>query len=168
MHGKLFQYLANDHDRLDALLKRAVAVPDTIDMEAYAAFRKGLLRHIGIEERIVMPAIAKFQGGKPAALAARLRLDHGAIAALLVPSPTPAIILTIRSILEKHNPLEEQEGGLYLLLEQVAGEEADRIFGQMVATPEVPVMPHNDGAFALDAAHRAVARAGHEFKTVRE
>jgi hypothetical protein len=33
MHGVLYQYLADDHVRLDALLNRAVAKPGMIDME---------------------------------------------------------------------------------------------------------------------------------------
>ncbi len=59
MPGVLYRYLSDDHDRLDALLERAVAKPGVIDMEPYSEFRKGLLRHISIEEKIVLPAIAK-------------------------------------------------------------------------------------------------------------
>jgi len=96
MPGALYQYLSDDHDRLDALLGRAVAKPGVIDMELYSEFRKDLLRHISMEEKIVLPAIARWQGGKKAAIAERLRLDHGAIVSLLVPPPTPSIILTLR------------------------------------------------------------------------
>jgi len=117
MPGVLSQYLSDDHDRLDGLLERAVAKPGVINMEPYADFRKGLLRHIAMEEKIVLPVIAQLQGGRQAAIAERLRLDHGAIVALLVPPPTPSIVLTIRSILEVHNALEEQEGGLYKLFD---------------------------------------------------
>src|SRR4030095_11199272 len=126
MHGVLYQYLSNDHDRLDALLNRAVAKPGMIAMEPYAEFRKGILRHISMEEKIVLPAIAKWQGGKKAAIAERLRLDHGAIVSLLVPPPTPSMVLTIRSILEVHNRLEEQDDGLYQLFETLAGPETDK------------------------------------------
>jgi iron-sulfur cluster repair protein YtfE (RIC family) len=87
MPALLFKYLADDHDRLDALLQRAAQTPGAIDMKSYAAFRKGLLRHISMEEKIVLPAIARLQGGRQASVADRLRLDHGAIVALLVPPP---------------------------------------------------------------------------------
>ena len=40
MPGVLYQYLSGDHDRLDALLERAVAKPGVIDMEPYAEFRE--------------------------------------------------------------------------------------------------------------------------------
>ena len=109
MPGALYQYMADDHERLDSLLQRAVAKPGVIDAESYHEFRKGLLRHISMEEKIVLPAIARWQGGKKAAIGERLRLDHGALVALLAPPPTPSIMLTIRSILEVHNELEERK-----------------------------------------------------------
>lgn len=162
MPGVLYQYLADDHDRLDRLLRRAVATAGVIDMEPYAEFRKGLLRHIAIEEKIVLPAIARLQGGRQAAVAGRLRLDHGALVALLVPPPSPSIVLTIRSILQVHNTLEEQEGGLYQLLEQLAGAETERLAGQLKSAPDVPVLPHNERPEVLEATRRAVARAGYK------
>src|SRR5215831_15391307 len=89
--GPISRLLMADHERLDALLGRAFATPDAIDHQAYAAFRKGLLRHIGMEEKILLPATQRARGGEPLHAAARLRLDHGALAALFVPSPTAAI-----------------------------------------------------------------------------
>ncbi len=166
MPGSLYQYLSNDHDRLDGLLQRVAAKPVVIDMEPYAEFRKGLLRHIAIEEKIVLPAIARLQGGRQAAIAERLRLDHGAIVALLVPPPNTSLVLTLRSILLVHNELEEKEGGLYQLFENLAGLETENLLGQLKAAPEVRVLPHNDRPEVLEATRRAVARAGYEFKTV--
>jgi hypothetical protein len=165
MPGVLYRYLAEDHQRLDDLLQRAVAAPDVIDMEAYSEFRKGLIRHIALEEKIVLPAITRLQGGRQPAMAERLRLDHGALVALLVPPPSPSVVLTIRSILQIHNALEEQEGGLYLLLEQLAGADTERLAEQLKSAPDVPVLPHNESPGILEATRRAVARAGYEFKT---
>ena len=79
MPGVVYRFMSDDHDRLDALMERSVASPGVIDMEAYSEFRKGLLRHISMEEKIVLPAIATWQGGQKAAIAARLRRDHSAI-----------------------------------------------------------------------------------------
>jgi len=164
MPGVLYEYLSGDHDRLDALLERAVAKAGAIDMKAYSEFRKSLLRHIAIEEKIVLPAIAKWQGGKKADIAERLRLDHGAIVSLLVPLPNPSIILTLRSIFAVHNPLEEQEGGLYQLFETLAGPETERMLAELKAAPDVLVLPHNEKPDALEVTKRAVSRAGYEFK----
>jgi hypothetical protein len=162
VNGALFRYLWEDHKRLDALLIQAVDNPQGVDMRPYGEFRQGLLRHIGIEEKIVLPAIARFQDGKQAEIAARLRLDHGALVALLVPPPTPAIVETIRSILAAHNPLEENEGGLYQLLERLAGEDAGSLLARMKGAPEVPALPHNDRRGILDITRRAVERAGYK------
>ncbi len=164
MPGALLQYLSDDHNRLDALLNQATAKPGVIDSEPYSQFRLGLLRHIGIEERIVLPAIARLMGGRQAAMAERIRLDHGALVALLVPPPSASIIATLRSILNVHNALEEQEGGLYLLLEQLVGAEAEQFLQKLKTAPEVPALPHNERPEILDATRRAVVRAGYEFK----
>jgi hypothetical protein len=166
MPGALYQYLSDDHDRLDALLQRAVAKPGVIEMVSYAKFRKGLLRHIGMEEKMVLPAIERSQGGRQAAVADRLRLDHGAIVALLVPPPSASIVATIRSILQVHNALEEQQGGLYQLCEELAGPDTERLLGQLKAAPDVPVLPYNERPSVLEATQRAVARAGYQFKNV--
>jgi hypothetical protein len=166
MPGVLYEYLSDDHNRLDGLLQRAIAKPGVIDMEPYTQFRKGLLRHIGLEERIVLPAIAQLQGGTQAPIAARLRLDHGALVALLVPPPSASIVLTIRSILDIHNVLEEQEGGMYSLFEKLAGPDTERLLGQLKTAPDVSVLPHNERPGVIEAARRAVARAGYELKNV--
>ena len=164
MPGALFQYLADDHERLELLFQRAIARPGAVEAESYHEFRNGLLRHISIEEKIVLPAIAKWQGGKKAAIAGRLRLDHGALVALLAPPPTPSIMLTIRSILEVHNKLEEQEDGIYTLLDDLVGPETETMLAQLKTARPVAVLPNNEKPEVLEVAKKAVARAGHEFK----
>jgi hypothetical protein len=164
MRGVLYEYLSNDHDRLNALLLRAVETPGIIDMKYYSEFRKGILRHISMEEKIVIPAITRYQGGSKVAIAARLRLDHGAIVSLLVPPPTQSIIFTIRSIFEVHNPLEERKDGLYDLLESLAGSEADKILRELKVAPAVAVLPHNEKPEALETTRIALARAGYRLE----
>jgi len=158
----LYQYLSADHDRIDTLLGEAARKSDEVDMDAYSQFRKDLLRHIGIEEKVILPAIAAFQNGKQADTAARLRLDHGALVALLVPSPTAAIVETIRSILRVHNPLEEQDDGLYHLIDKLAGDKADDLLDKIRDYPDVPMNPYNDRKGVLEVGRRAVERAGHK------
>ena len=62
MPGKIHCYLAADHDRLDALLERAISDPTKIDAAAYAQFRAGLLKHIALEEKVLLPAAQKARG----------------------------------------------------------------------------------------------------------
>jgi hypothetical protein len=136
----------------------------TIDRAAYAEFRAGLLRHISLEEKILLPAAQRWQGGDPLPIAATLRRDHGALAALLVPTPTPATIAAVRTILAAHNALEEGPGGVYERGEQLAGAEADALLAQVQATPAVPVAPYADGQQVMHVVRRALARTGYDLE----
>lgn len=62
MNGPLHAFLADDHARLDALLRRTMDDPARIDAAAYAAFRAGLRKQIGMEERILLPAAQRARG----------------------------------------------------------------------------------------------------------
>jgi hypothetical protein len=160
--GPVTRFLRGDHDRLDAMLRRAVARAGAIDRAVYAEFRAGLLKHIGMEEKILLPAARRARGGEPLPIAAKLRLDHGALVALLVPTPTPQIVAAIRTILASHNAFEEAPGGAYEVCEQLAGTGAEALLASLQAAPEVPVNAHVDGPGIMDAARRALARAGYE------
>jgi len=161
MSGPISRLLSDDHLRLDTLLTRATMRRSEIDQTAYAEFRKGLLKHIGMEEKMLLPAAQRARGGEPLPAAAKLRLDHGAIAALLVPTPTPAIIATLRRILSAHNAVEEGPGGVYEATEQLVGAGGEALLAQLRGAPEVPVHAHVDGPRIMDAARRALARAGY-------
>ena len=156
------QYLAADHDRLDRLLRQAVALPASIDGSSYDAFRGGLLRHIAMEERTLFPAVLRLVGEKGAMILGRLRLDHGALAALLVPPPDAGIVATIRSILAVHNALEEGGQGVYHILDSLPEAEMARLVEKLKATAEVPAAPYNGRPGVLDATRRALARAGYQ------
>ena len=164
MSGRIHRYLGEDHERLDALLERAMRDPQNIDAAAYAQFRSGLLKHIGMEEKVLFPAARKQHGGEPLPRAAKLRLDHGALTSLLVPTPTAPIVAAIRAILKAHNPLEEGPGGNYDQCEQLAGAGADEILRQLQNYPAVKVLPHVDTLFVQEATRRALARAGYDFE----
>ena len=161
--GPIAGWLSADHARLDGFFTQATAA-DPIDPGPYAEFRRGLLRHIAIEEKILLPAAQRALGGDPLALAARLRLDHGAIAALLVPTPTPAIVATLRHILTAHNALEEEPGGLYAVCDDLLAGDADAIVREMASHPDVRVSPHNDGPGVLAALRRALERGGYRLR----
>jgi hypothetical protein len=161
--GEIHRFLADDHQRLDSLLEDATARPDAIDAAPYAEFRRGLLRHISIEEKILIPTAQRLSGARPQ-MADKLRLDHGALTSLLVPSPSPGIVAAIRAILAAHNPLEEGPGGLYEICEQGCGAETDEILARMKSAPEVRVLPHNDGPGVIDAMRRALAKAGYNLE----
>ena len=64
------------------------------------------------------------RGSEPLPLAARLRLDHGALAALMMLLPTHRTFRAVSAVLKAHNPLEENSGGVYDQCETLAGLDA--------------------------------------------
>jgi hypothetical protein len=156
MTGPIFQLLAEDHARLEDLLARSAAGPGGVDLVAYGAFREGLLRHIALEEKILLPAAKRARAGEPLAQARRLRIDHGAIAALLVPTPTSEIAGELRKILGPHNEVEEGEGGLYAQCDTLLADEAGAILERMRAYPPVKVARYHDGPRVCRTAEEAL------------
>ena len=155
MPGPIATFLTQDHDRLDSLLRRALATPGQVEREAYDAFRAGLLRHIALEEKILLPAARDARGGEPLPVARRLRVEHGALTSLLVPTPTPEIAAEITSILGPHNDVEECPGGMYETCDALLAGVAADLVTRMRAYPEVKVASYKDGP----AVHRTAASA---------
>ncbi|MCX6144287.1 MAG: hemerythrin domain-containing protein [Ignavibacteriales bacterium] len=162
MNGPLYKFFVEDHRRLEKLLNHAAASAPKYDMTAYGEFRVGLLKHIKMEENVIIPAAQKVRDGIPLAIAPKLRLDHGALVALLVPPPSPTVVKAIRGIMSDHNRTEESQGGLYDLCERLAGEQIDGLMKKVEDVPEVPALPHRTGPNILDAAKRALERAGYD------
>lgn len=156
MPGPIHRFLTEDHARLDALLAEAVAAPGGIDLAAYGAFREGLLRHVALEEKILLPAARAARGGEPVPQARRLRVDHGAIAALLVPTPTRELAGELRKILGPHDGVEEGEGGLYDACDALLSGEAGAILERMRAYPRVKVARYQDGPRVCRTAEEAL------------
>lgn len=161
--GPVRRFLEGDHRRLEELLDSAMVSRDRIQQEHYDEFRAGLLRHIGMEEKILLPAAQRSNGGTALSMAATLRLDHGAIAALLMPSPTPELIAMLRSILNKHNEVEEGPDGLYATCDKLVSAETEQLMTKLRAAPAVAVLPHSDTPAVLSAVRRALERAGYAY-----
>lgn len=161
-NGSITTVLTEDHRRLERVLESALTTGDRVEQECYDRFRAGLLRHIGIEEKILLPAAQRLRGGEPLSIAASLRLDHGAIAALLMPTPTQGILTALHSLLDTHNLLEEGQDGLYDICDRLAHAEIEQLMAKLHAAPDVAVLPHTDTPAVHGAVRRALERAGHE------
>ena len=160
MVGKLSAFMTAQHRELDNLLLQVGSDGASLDSRAYQSFRELLLRHIRIEERILLPMAERKQGAA-LPIAARLRLDHGALAALVMLPPSSRAFRALRALLDAHNPLEESEDGAYARCEGLAGAEMDELLVQIETAPPVPVSPWIDDARIIATAKRALARAGH-------
>lgn len=157
MASVLHEYLARDHDRLDLLLDASLRDDDSIDGETYGGFRRGLLRHIGIEQKILFLELRRRQGDSE--LMRQLHRDHAALSALLVPPPSKEGIATIRSILAQHNPLEEVPGGLYEIFETATGQELASLMEKVRTYPEVPMAPYSDTPLLREAIEKLLRDA---------
>jgi hypothetical protein len=124
-------------------------------------FRAGLLRHIGLEEKILMPTLQRLQDGRPFPLAAKLRRDHGALAALLMPTPSATVLAALRAILSTHNRLEEGPDGLYEVCDRLAESEVGSLIERLQRAPEVAVTPPSDSAAVMKTVCNALERAGY-------
>ena len=63
-----------------------------------------------------------------------------------------------------HNPLEEDPGGMYDQCEELAAAEGDQILSQLQNFREVKVLPHVNSPFVMEAARRALVRAGYDLE----
>lgn len=164
--GLITSLLAQDHRRLDELLRSAAGNADQVNLATYDRFRAGLLRHIGMEEKLLLPAVQRWRGGEPLPVAAKLRLDHGALATLLMPTPTAQILATIHRILSEHNRLEEGPDGLYALCDRLPTAEMEPLLNALQAAPPVSVMRHSDSPAVMKTLDGALARAGYRLEPI--
>ncbi len=160
--ASITRFLEEDHRRLERLLESTLDSSGCVQRMPYDCFRAGLLRHIGIEEKMLLPAVQRRRGGEPLPIAAKLRLDHGAIAALLMLTPTSGVLATLRSILKQHDLLEEGPEGVYQTCDTLLRDEVDQLMVRLCAAPDVTVLPCSDAPAVLGAVRRAVERAGFE------
>lgn len=159
--GPIRRFLTDDHRHLDALLDQTGDCSRAEGLAAYHEFRRGLLKHIGIEEKILLLAAQRLRGA-PLEQAARLRSDHGALVALLMPAPTPAIVRALRAVIAAHNPIEEGADGVYDVCEKLAQSEAAELLQKIREAPEVPTNPNLTNPRILEATRRALSRAGYD------
>jgi regulator of cell morphogenesis and NO signaling len=143
LHG-VFEVLAWDHDRLDALDKAAFDALGSGDLatarELFTHFFRGLDRHIRFEEEILFPALEERAGFRPeAGPTAVMRAEHVEIRACLAGisaaldgggAGAAAIRSRMLSVLGGHNLKEEQI--LYPLADRALGKpEADALVGRI-------------------------------------
>lgn len=152
-------WLARDHAEIDVLLRTAIDA-EPFDGATFAGFRERLLRHIGIEERLLFPAVKRVNAGHLPEGVAALRIDHAALTSLLVPTPDRALGLEIAGLLARHNDLEERPGGAYdqclALLDEPTAEELLR---SAEGRLPVPTTKYFDGPGTVRTAQEALQKA---------
>lgn len=156
--NSLRRYLENDHRDIDSLLAQSVS-GGRLNREGFEVMRGRLLRHIGIEEKIVLPAAREANGGVPLAFARTVRVEHGAIATLLVPSPDVQLVTELQQLLAQHDALEEREDGVYDVCDRLLAGRTDELAARAEAYPVVPTARAFDGPNTFRTAEGALAAA---------
>lgn len=98
----------------------ACAGASGVVLERFEVFRRGLLRHVAIEEVLVLPALRRALGHTPMFHNAN-RKDHAALVALCVTWPTREWLEDLRELLLHHQRVEEAPLGFYALVDQYLG-----------------------------------------------
>lgn len=84
----------------------------------------------------------------------------------MVPPPTEELIKVIRYLLEQHDIAEEEPGGMYDACENLTQHQTQELLDQLSKVTEVPLNPLNHAPFALEAAKRALQRAGYDYDEI--
>ncbi len=158
--GPIALSMSQDHSKLDELLEKALKTREGILSAPFWAFREGLLRHIGIEETILLPSLIN-PSDEVKSLAQQLRLEHGALTNLLVPEPTREIVKALQIILAPHNVREESAGGFYSFVDALPDTRVKDLLRRISEAPYPPLRPYSKRPQALEAAKRAMQRAGY-------
>ena len=159
MSGPVQDILAADHERLAKLLDEATR-GTPVDLVPFGEFRAGLLRHIAMEEKVLLPFARELRGGEALPAARQLKLDHSAIASLLVPTPTREIVARLRALLAAHNLVEEGEHGVYAQCEAIAGDRIGELIDKLKSVRPVALAPYQDGPRAFASIERLLRNAG--------
>lgn len=153
---RLIDALVREHDEFLRLLDGCLTDERAVDLRRFEEFRRRQLRHVALEERVLMPALARRLGAPPV-FQNGLRKDHASVAALCVAEPNPDFLVDLRELLAWHNRGEEAPGGLYALCgEHLGGDSALDEEAAKLAPLVLP--PYGSGPSVVDVL-REVMRA---------
>jgi hypothetical protein len=137
--GPIEQFMMQEHVwvdwRIDACLRRGA-----VDVAVFGEIRHELLRHIAMEEKVLLPFARARRGGVPLDLAGPLCAEHRVISQLLIRPPTAANLASLVELLGAHQRLEEGPSGLYAACDELANEEeAGQLVERLRKLPRVVV-----------------------------
>lgn len=139
----IHEYLANDHARLDALLARATASPDRIDVPQ---LRDELVRwrrnEQGRDGGVVRMERAEERRHR-ITLGSREREENLLFHRDVTEQPGAKLVVR-HVVLDEHNPLEDAPDGLYDHCDRTAGDTALQLLAQMQAILPIRVAQHVD------------------------
>ncbi len=132
--ARLTDVLLREHRELLAMITACTRREGEVDLHAFDQYRLRQLRHVAIEEKVLLPALAErtplgpaFQNG--------LRKDHETIVVLCVTAPDPDFVHDLQEFIAWHQRVEEQPGGLFELYQRHVGDDrgVDKALAQLPA-----------------------------------
>jgi len=156
------EFLTQTHEQLRDLLSKSLSIQG-VQIEHYETFRTELLKHIGVEEHIVLPLVEERSPQRFFALR-QIRLEHKAIGVLLALPPTGEIITVLRNLLKKHDFLEETPDTLYDILDECCVADQPELLERIKDYPGLPLSEIVSGTPTIDDAKRAIYSAGYTWE----
>lgn len=133
MRGPIHAYMARDDERVGSELLRAEQ-NGRVNRPAYERFRLGLLRHIALEFRVLIPLARRTPGGAIPRLD-RIFADHALFMSLVALPPTRDGILRLREQLAVHDLVKQRTGGLYDACDRLLATRSGEVIARLRAMP---------------------------------
>jgi hypothetical protein len=160
MPSRFLALMCDQHQQLLSLFAAATGGGAVVDAARYEQFRRQLVQHIAIEEKVLMPALAGLLGQAFETVRNKLQQDHAAILALLVPTPNEVWLEDLREILVHHFAVEASPGQLHALAELYLRDDDQRLGESAAALPAIVLEPCEDGRGAPEVLARMMAAVG--------
>ncbi len=141
--ARLTAVLAREHEELLKLLDRCLTADGGVDARLYDEFRTRQLKHLAIEEQVLVRLLRE-RGGLPSEFQNGIRRDHEAVAVFCVTAPEPDFVHDLRDLLAWHHRVEEGPAGLYPLFDGLDVDDAVLERALAAVTP-VPLPPLGRG-----------------------
>jgi hypothetical protein len=157
--GRISAVLTAMHDGLRRDLDACLLSGGGVDLERFDRYRHQLLRHISLEEQVLMPALIAALG-RPPDFRNGLRKDHAGIAALCVPAPEREWLENLRDLLDEHYRIEEEPGGFLDLCDQVLEPRTEAVLAAVERHPTPKLAPFKRGRPVRDQLRSVLLATG--------
>lgn len=157
MGDRLSSFLKQQHAEAEEALERCVRADGQVDLARFDRFRRALLHHIAVEERVLRPAL--LAAGCSPVFQNELRQDHAGIAALCIPLPCVDWVRDLRELLEHHHHVEEAADGFYARVDALVTD--DRlVLAQIASLPSIHLPMFESGPRVRDQLRAVLIETG--------
>ena len=144
MRGPFSSWFDAEHRALGKLIRKSLPDEGGVDIEAFDAFRRKLVQHIAVQERVFFPALISRMGHEPLYRGA-LTKDHGGLVSACVPTPGREWVQELWNLLEVHHTVERADDGFARHCDHHLGHEAKELFEKADALPPIELPPFETG-----------------------